>query len=82
ERFVDLSLMCVEEVGAKRPRMSEVVKELESITALLGLNPGTESSSSASANYEGTGNDYSHPYTNDSMFAYSGGFLPPKLHPK
>nr|GEW88655.1 probable leucine-rich repeat receptor-like protein kinase At5g49770 [Tanacetum cinerariifolium] len=82
ERFVDLSLMCVEEVGAKRPQMSEVVKELESITALLGLNPGTESLSSTSASYEGTGNDYSHPYSNDSMFAYSGGFLSPKLHPK
>nr|GEW99584.1 probable leucine-rich repeat receptor-like protein kinase At5g49770 [Tanacetum cinerariifolium] len=82
ERFVDLSLMCVEEVGEKRPRMSEVVKELESIMALVGLNPGTESSSSTSASYEVPGNDYSHPYSNDSLFAYSGGFLPPKLHPK
>lgn len=83
ERFVDLSLKCVEETGDQRPRMSEVVKELESIMALVGVNLGSESSSSASASYEGIGNkDYSHPYSNDSLFAYSGGFLPPKLHPK
>ncbi|KAI3701907.1 hypothetical protein L6452_27368 [Arctium lappa] len=82
ERFVDLSLRCVEEMGNQRPAMSEVVKELESIMELAGLNPGTESSSSTSASYERTGNDYSHPYGNDSLFAYSGGFLPEKLHPK
>ncbi|GKB97247.1 hypothetical protein Tco_0983384, partial [Tanacetum coccineum] len=51
---------------------SEVVKDLENIMALLGLNPGTESSSSTSASYEGTDNDYSHPYSNDSLFAYNG----------
>ncbi|KAJ9550721.1 hypothetical protein OSB04_014766 [Centaurea solstitialis] len=82
ERFVDLSLRCVEETGNQRPAMSEVVKELESIMELAGLNPGTESSSSTSASYERTGTDYTHPYSNDSLFAYSGGFLPEKLHPK
>nr|XP_043627595.1 leucine-rich repeat receptor protein kinase HPCA1-like [Erigeron canadensis] len=83
ERFVDLSLKCVEESGNQRPAMSEVVKELESIMAMVGLNPGSESSSSTSASYEGTRNsDYNHPYSNDSLFAYSGGFLPPKLVPK
>nr|GEW35348.1 probable leucine-rich repeat receptor-like protein kinase At5g49770 [Tanacetum cinerariifolium] len=81
ERFVDLSLKCVEETGNLRPAMSEVVKELESIMALVGLKPGTGSSSSTSAaTYEG-GKDFSHPYSNDSLFAYSGGLLPPKLHP-
>ncbi|KAI3701906.1 hypothetical protein L6452_27366 [Arctium lappa] len=71
ERFVDLSLWCVEEMGNQRPAMSEVVKELESIMELAGLNPGTESSLSTSASYERTGND--------SLFAYSRGFLPHKL---
>lgn len=76
ERFVDLSLRCVEETGNQRPAMSEVVMELERIMALLGLNAGMESSSSTSEK------DYSHPYSNDSLFAYSGSFLPTKLHPK
>ncbi|KAI3754947.1 hypothetical protein L1987_54739 [Smallanthus sonchifolius] len=39
ERFVDLALRCVEELGNQRPAMSEVVKELESIMELVGLNP-------------------------------------------
>ncbi|KVI01669.1 Concanavalin A-like lectin/glucanase, subgroup, partial [Cynara cardunculus var. scolymus] len=81
ERFVDISLRCVQETGNQRPTMSEVVKELESIMELVGLNPGTESSSSTSASYERTSDDYNHPYSNDSLFAYSGGFLPKKLQP-
>ncbi|KAI7731043.1 hypothetical protein M8C21_019932, partial [Ambrosia artemisiifolia] len=79
EMFVDLSLRCVEEKGTQRPGMSEIVKELESIMTFIGLNPVSEPSTSAS--YEGTGKDFSHPYSNDSLFAYSGGFLPPKLVP-
>ncbi|KAJ0525083.1 putative protein kinase RLK-Pelle-LRR-VIII-1 family [Helianthus annuus] len=82
ERFVDLALRCVEETGNQRPAMSEVVKELEGIMALGGFNPGTQSSSSPSASFETSGKDYDHPYSNDSLFAYSGGFMPPKLHPK
>ncbi|KAL8252106.1 hypothetical protein R6Q59_035799 [Mikania micrantha] len=80
EKFVDLSLQCVEERGNQRPTMSEVVKELESIMTFVGLKLGSEPSTSAS--YESTGKDYNHPYSNDSLFAYSGGFLPPKLIPK
>ncbi|KAK9073882.1 hypothetical protein SSX86_006476 [Deinandra increscens subsp. villosa] len=82
ERFVDLALRCVEEMGNQRPAMSEVVKELEGIMALGGFNPDTESSPSTSASYEAIGKDYNHPYSNDSLNAYSGGFLPQKLHPK
>ncbi|KAI3773680.1 hypothetical protein L1987_48210 [Smallanthus sonchifolius] len=80
EKYVDLSLRCVDEKGNQRPGMSEIVKELESIMTFVGLNPGSEPSTSAS--YEGTDKDYSHPYSNDSLFAYSGGILPPKMHPK
>ncbi|KAJ9550439.1 hypothetical protein OSB04_014484 [Centaurea solstitialis] len=82
ERFVDLSLRCVEETGIQRPTMSEVVKELESIMELAGLNPDIESSSSTSTSYERRGYDYNHPYSNDNLFSSSGGYLPPKLQPK
>ncbi|XP_076898074.1 leucine-rich repeat receptor protein kinase HPCA1-like [Bidens hawaiensis] len=81
ERFVDVALMCVEDTGQQRPTMSEVVKELESIMDLVGLSHGTESSST-SVSYEGTSKDHSYPYSNDSLFSYSGGSLSPKLHPK
>ncbi|XP_076918666.1 leucine-rich repeat receptor protein kinase HPCA1-like isoform X3 [Bidens hawaiensis] len=80
EKFVDLSLRCVEERGTQRPSMGEIVKELESIMTFVGLNPGSEPSTSAS--YEATDKDFNHPYSNDSLFAYSGGFLSPKFHPK
>ncbi|KAL9253621.1 Leucine-rich repeat receptor protein kinase HPCA1-like protein, partial [Drosera capensis] len=39
ERFVDLPLRCGEETSAKPPRMSQVVKEIESIMQMAGLNP-------------------------------------------
>ncbi|KAJ0040758.1 hypothetical protein Pint_27248 [Pistacia integerrima] len=34
ENFVDLAMMCVEDLGANRPTMSEVVKEIENILQL------------------------------------------------
>ncbi|KAL8252107.1 hypothetical protein R6Q59_035800 [Mikania micrantha] len=80
EMFVDLSLRCVEEMGNQRPTMREIVKEIENIMTFVGLNPDIEPSTSAS--HGGTSKDYSHPYSNDSLFAYSGGILPPKLIPK
>lgn len=80
EKFVDLTLRCVEETGNQRPTMSEVVKELEGIMLLVGFNPDTQSSSSTS--YDATDTDYNDLYSNESLFAYSGGYLSPKLHPK
>ncbi|GAA0154109.1 transmembrane signal receptor [Lithospermum erythrorhizon] len=79
EKFVDLSLRCVENTGADRPSMSEVVKEIENIMELAGLNPNVESTST-SENYKG-GSKQS-PYVEESPFAYSGGYLPSKLEPK
>ncbi|KAL0364940.1 UNVERIFIED_CONTAM: putative leucine-rich repeat receptor-like protein kinase [Sesamum angustifolium] len=81
EKFVDLSLRCVQESGVNRPTMSEVVKEIESIMEMAGLNPNAESAST-SATYEEESKGLNHPYSNESMFAYSGGYLPPKLEPK
>ncbi|XP_011088111.2 probable leucine-rich repeat receptor-like protein kinase At5g49770 [Sesamum indicum] len=81
EKFVDLSLRCVQESGINRPTMSEVVKEIERIMEIAGLNPNAESAST-SATYEEESKGLNHPYSNESMFAYSGGYLPPKLEPK
>ncbi|PQQ12262.1 putative leucine-rich repeat receptor-like protein kinase [Prunus yedoensis var. nudiflora] len=46
EIFVDLAMSCVEESQDKRPRMGEVVKEIEKITQLAALNNSTSSSAS------------------------------------
>ncbi|KAL8237370.1 hypothetical protein R6Q59_018451 [Mikania micrantha] len=81
ERFVDIALRCVEETGDQRPTMSDVVKEIESIMELVGLNPNAESASnSASYGYDSKGRE--HPYSNDSLFAYSGDHFPTMLDPK
>ncbi|XP_022897042.1 probable leucine-rich repeat receptor-like protein kinase At5g49770 isoform X2 [Olea europaea var. sylvestris] len=81
EKFVDLALNCVEESGVNRPTMSEVVKEIENIMELAGLNPNTESAST-SASYEGESKGSGNPYTNESLFSYSGGYPPSRLEPK
>ncbi|KAE9462113.1 hypothetical protein C3L33_05979, partial [Rhododendron williamsianum] len=78
EKFVDLALRCVEEAGAERPTMGEVVKEIESIMQIAGLNPNADSAST-SASYEGAIKRYDHPYSDESLFVYSGAFLPAKV---
>nr|XP_043622683.1 leucine-rich repeat receptor protein kinase HPCA1-like [Erigeron canadensis] len=81
ERFVDIALRCVEETGNKRPRMSEVVKEIENIMELAGINPNAESASTSETyNSNSKGND--HPYLKDSLFEYSGGHLDSSLEAK
>ncbi|KAK1370528.1 putative leucine-rich repeat receptor-like protein kinase [Heracleum sosnowskyi] len=81
ERFVDLALSCVKESGVNRPSMSDVVKEIENIMELAGLNPNAESTQT-SENYVGISKGFDHPYTNESLFSYSGTHLPSKLEPK
>ncbi|KAK2993636.1 hypothetical protein RJ640_019276 [Escallonia rubra] len=81
EKFVDLALSCVEETGLKRPTMSEVVKEIESIMELAGLNPNAESAPT-SASYESSSKGFDHPYSNNSLFSYSGAYPPLKIEPK
>lgn len=49
DKFVNLAMSCVEEVGADRPTMSEVVKEIENIMQLAGLNPNAESASTSAS---------------------------------
>ncbi|KAK9054804.1 hypothetical protein SSX86_025883 [Deinandra increscens subsp. villosa] len=77
ERFVDVAMRCVEETGIRRPKMNEVVKEIENIMELAGVNPDVESTST-SESYEGKRS--SHPYLND--FSYSGGRLHSDLEAK
>ncbi|KAL8554992.1 hypothetical protein ACS0TY_002976 [Phlomoides rotata] len=62
ERFVDVALRCVQETGANRPTMSEVVKEIESIMEMEGLNLSTEESASTSDSFQGANKGSAHPY--------------------
>ncbi|KAI8022845.1 putative leucine-rich repeat receptor-like protein kinase [Camellia lanceoleosa] len=67
EKFVDLAMRCVEEEGAARPTMGEVVKEIENIMQIAGCNPNADSVST-SVCYEETSN---HPYIEESLIMYS-----------
>ncbi|PIN22239.1 Tyrosine kinase [Handroanthus impetiginosus] len=81
EKFIDLALRCVQESGIGRPTMSEVVKEIENIMEVAGLNPNAESAS-ISASYEGQSRGFDDPYSDESLFAYSGDYPSSKLGPK
>ncbi|XVF75117.1 hypothetical protein PTKIN_Ptkin13bG0162000 [Pterospermum kingtungense] len=81
EKFVDLAMICVEESGADRPTMGEVVKEIETIMQLAGMNPNAESASSSATYEEAAKGAVLHPYRDES-FAYSGAFPVPKLEPQ
>lgn len=61
-RFIQLAMQCVEESAADRPRMSDIVKALETILKSDGLYTSSTSTSS-SANEFGTVKDApKHPY--------------------
>nr|CAN68980.1 hypothetical protein VITISV_004150 [Vitis vinifera] len=81
-KFVDLALRCVEESGADRPTMGEVVKEIENIMQLAGLNPITESSSASASYEESSTGTSSHPYGSNSAFDSSAGYPPSTVEPK
>ncbi|KAJ9162731.1 hypothetical protein P3X46_022487 [Hevea brasiliensis] len=80
-KFVDLALECVKESGADRPKMGEVVKEIEDILQLAGLNPNNESASTSASYEEAAKGSPRHPYSKDS-FDYSGAFPPSKIQPQ
>lgn len=52
DNFVDLSMKCLQETGAERPSMSDVVKEIESILLIAGLNNTSGSIASTSSSYD------------------------------
>ncbi|KAK0589766.1 hypothetical protein LWI29_018258 [Acer saccharum] len=80
EQFVDLAMKCVEESGADRPTMSEVVKKIENILELAGLNPNAESATTSATYEEASKGNFHHPYSNEA-FVYSGSFVSPKIEP-
>ncbi|MCD9639307.1 hypothetical protein HAX54_023737, partial [Datura stramonium] len=71
-KFVDLAFTCLEEAGAHRPTMCEVVKVIENIMEIDGMNTSAESRST-SASHEGTSATFDHPYSDESLNRYSGG---------
>ncbi|GKV31597.1 hypothetical protein SLEP1_g40274 [Rubroshorea leprosula] len=73
EKFVDLAMSCVEESGADRPTMGKVVKEIENIMQIVGMNPNAESATSSSSYEVAPKGSSLHPYSDES-FAYSGAF--------
>ncbi|KAI9397100.1 hypothetical protein POPTR_004G231600v4 [Populus trichocarpa] len=56
DKIVDLAMKCVQEKGSDRPTMGEVVKEIENILHLAGLNPNAEAEST-SASFEEASQD-------------------------
>ncbi|XP_022716295.1 LOW QUALITY PROTEIN: probable leucine-rich repeat receptor-like protein kinase At5g49770 [Durio zibethinus] len=80
EKFVDLAMSCVAESGADRPTMGEVVKEIESIMQLAGMNPNAESASTSATYEDATKGASLHPYSDES-FAYSGALPASKIEP-
>lgn len=71
-KFVDLAFTCLEEAGANRPTMGEVVKEIEKIMEIDGMNTCAESRST-SVSHEGTSGTFDHPYSDESLIRYTGG---------
>ncbi|GLT44530.1 hypothetical protein SLA2020_184190 [Shorea laevis] len=78
EKFVNLAMSCVEESGANRPTMGEVVKKIENIIQIAGINPNAESATSSSSYEEASKGSTLHPYS-DQSFAYSGTFSVSKV---
>ncbi|KAL8139959.1 hypothetical protein V2J09_005980, partial [Rumex salicifolius] len=82
ERFVDLALRCVDEAAAGRPRMGDVVKEIENIMELGGVNPNLDSAP-VSSNYGTTSSGASpYLYSDKSLFEYSGSIPSGKVEPQ
>ncbi|CAN4110813.1 unnamed protein product [Withania somnifera] len=70
-KFVDLAFTCLEDAGNHRPTMGEVVKEIEKIMEIDGMNT-TGESRSTSVSHEGTSATFEHPYSEESLVHYSG----------
>lgn len=73
DKFVDMSMTCVEESGAERPKMSDVVRELENILKSAGANTTEESPSISSSYEEVSRGSSSHPYNSNDTFDSSAG---------
>jgi interleukin-1 receptor-associated kinase 1 len=82
DKFVDVALKCVEENGSDRPTMGEVVKEIENILQLAGLNPNADSASTSASYDDASKGNAKHPYIfSKDAFDYSGDFPASKVEP-
>ena len=79
EKFMDLAMHCVEESGANKPAMGMMVKEIENIMELAGLNPHVESMTT-SESYDVNKENSHHPCSNEG-FEYNGAYLTLKIEP-
>lgn len=62
-KFLELAMQCVEQAGADRPTMSEVVKAIENILQNDdGINTSPTSASSSATQFETSKTAPSHPY--------------------
>lgn len=83
EKFVNLAMRCVKEYAAERPSMAEVVKEIENIMELAGLNPTSESDpTTEEIDVDASGGKVRHPYGTHEGFSYSGPFPSTKVEPQ
>ncbi|XP_056172231.1 leucine-rich repeat receptor protein kinase HPCA1-like [Syzygium oleosum] len=93
--FVELAMRCVEESSINRPRMNEVVKEIEAILQADAIAISTTSASSSATDFGASHNGAPrHPLYTDvsshgkdvsysNSFDYSGGYaLSTKIEPK
>ncbi|KAG5130368.1 hypothetical protein JHK84_036765 [Glycine max] len=81
EKFVMLAMRCVKEYAAERPTMAEVVKEIESMIELVGLNPNSESATTSETYVEAGVGNAQHPYREED-FSYSGIFPSTRVEPQ
>ncbi|KAM0940722.1 putative protein kinase RLK-Pelle-LRR-VIII-1 family [Dioscorea sansibarensis] len=70
--FVELALMCVGDSGANRPTMSEVVKEIETIMQLAGINPNAEADAALASYDDSSITLRGHLYSNEALMNYNG----------
>ncbi|KAL9229353.1 hypothetical protein vseg_004830 [Gypsophila vaccaria] len=67
EKFVHLALTCVADAGVDRPTMGELVKEIENILKMAGLNPSAESAPVSGTFEDASGEADRHPYNYDYL---------------
>ncbi|RWR90746.1 putative leucine-rich repeat receptor-like protein kinase [Cinnamomum micranthum f. kanehirae] len=89
-RFVNLALQCVEEQAKDRPKMSDVVKEIETMLQNEGVETDTNSASSSATDYGTKKYSPHHPFIDivpkeeeisDSLTIVVGTRCQPKLSP-
>ncbi|XP_023756270.1 leucine-rich repeat receptor protein kinase HPCA1 [Lactuca sativa] len=62
-KFVNLAMRCVQDLGVDRPKMGDVVREIEAIINLAVVNVDAESPSTFSTQNIGKVEDLYHPYS-------------------